>query len=72
MIAYLLEEYECAESPPKSIGVAVTNIETAIGWCENQYWRRNFTKILISDVLDADQIELITKGKNYEESNFSV
>ena len=59
MIAYLLEEdRDMTEySEPQPIGIAVTDLETAMDWCDNKEYTRDFIKIFVSDVLDADQID---------------
>ena len=65
MIAYLLEEdRDMTEySEPQPIGIAVSDLETAMNWCDKSEYTRDFIKILVSDILDADQIDELLERK---------
>ena len=67
MIAYLLEEDRDMTDEPKLVGIAVSDLETAMDWCDNREYSREFVEILVSDVLDADQIDELLERKQKNE-----
>lgn len=67
MIAYLLEEDKkmTEHSDPRSVGIAVTNFKTALDWANKDCpYERKLSKIVVTDVLTADDIEWLLENKN--------
>ena len=58
MIAYLLEEDKdlTEYSEPRSVGIAVADMEIAMEWCEKSE-NRSFSKLLVTQYCDPDLID---------------
>ena len=75
MIAYLLEEdREMMEySIPRSVGIAVTNFETALDWANKDCpYERKLSKIVVTDALTADDIEWLLEKRRNDDNKISV